>query len=359
MQRFSESADPIQSFVRVFDPRTRTWGAAQQVDIGESSNGQDRFGSTVVGITGDRAVHAVWGASDADWSDGDPPSRLWTSMSSDYGTNWSAPRVIADNCWVADDMATSAGGWIVVSANCYTPRSEGEARPQATLIVRRPDGTWLDPYRIATPGWYGAEGAVVIVGDGDEARAIALRFGALGQANGTVYVISKRLADAGDWQVEERAITVPYGDTGERHYHASGLVFPQTRPDGSVISGVIFMWTGASITGAYALVSLDAGHSWGLVEPIVFDGRDPGESGSYVQWIAPAYDVAANRLIAIWTCCGDANFNPVESTHYASWSVPGTGVWYPRGLPAAIAPRVPIVLGSRSAWNSVAAQAPQ
>jgi hypothetical protein len=64
MQRFSESSDPIQSFVRVFNPLANTWGPAQQVDVGESSNGQDRFGSTVIGITGDRAVHVVYGASD-------------------------------------------------------------------------------------------------------------------------------------------------------------------------------------------------------------------------------------------------------------------------------------------------------
>jgi len=72
MQRFSESSDPIQSFVRVFNPRSNTWGPAQQVDIGESSNGQDRFSSTVVGVTGDGAVHVVYGASDMDFADGDP-----------------------------------------------------------------------------------------------------------------------------------------------------------------------------------------------------------------------------------------------------------------------------------------------
>gem|GEM_PF-1182280 len=356
MQRFSESADPIQSFVRVFNPRSNKWGPAQQVDVGESSNGQDRFGSTVVGITGDRAVHVVYGASDRDVTDGDGAAWLWTRTSSDYGASWSAPWRIAQDCWVADDMVTTAQGWIVVAANCYIPHGSGEATPQPAMIVRRPDGTWLEPDRISMPNWYGAEGAVVIVGDGDQARAIAIRFGRLGLANGKVYLIAKRLADPGDWQIEERDISISAGDTGERHWHSSGLVFPQTHPDGSVSSGVIFTWTGAYTNGAYALVSLDAGQRWGPVEPILYDGRDSSESGSYVKWVSPAYDPAANRLIAIWTCCGDATFTPVESTHYASWSVPGTGVWSPELLPGIDAPRILVVLGSRSAWNSVAAQ---
>src|SRR6266545_2780495 len=359
MQRFSESADPIQSFVRVFNPITRKWSPAQQVDIGDSSNGQDRFGSTVVGITGDRVVHAVFGASDQKRADDDTITiypYLWVSDSADYGATWSPPRQIARDCWVADDMATTAGGWIVVTANCFTRSGSGlDGAP--TMIVRRPDGSWLAPVRVFTPAWYGAEGAVVIVGDGDDARAIALRLGKLGSRNGKVYLISKRLADPGDWEVQERQITVPYGDTGERHYHASGLVFPQTHPDGSVTSGVIFTWTGAYATGAYALISLDAGQSWGLTEPIVFDGRDPREAGGYhIQWVAPVYDPAANRLIAIWTCCADANFEQAESTHYASWSIPGSGIWLPAQLPGRSDPRIPVVLGSRSAWNSVAAQ---
>ncbi len=355
MQRFSESADPIQSFVRVFNPRSNKWGTAQQVDIGESSNGQDRFGSTVVGITGDSAVHVVYGASDMDFEDGDPPAYLWTRTSTDYGATWSAPRRIARDCWVADDMATTAQGWIVVAANCYIPRGSGEVTPQPAMLIRRPDGTWLEPQRIAMPNWYGAEGAVVIVGDGDQARAIALRFGNLGAANGKAYLISKRLVDAGNWQVAQRDITVPYGDTGERDWHASGLVFPQLHSDGSSTDAVIFTWTGASTTGAYAITSLDGGQSWGRIEPIVYDGGDPSHGAMHVIWIAPAYDPAASRLIAIWTCCADANFTPGASTHYASWSVPGSGIWSPGQLPGRAGPRIPVVLGSRSAWNSVAA----
>ena len=244
MQRFSESSDPIQSFVRVFNPRSNKWGAAQQVDIGESSNGQDRFGSTVVGVTGDSAVHVVYGASDMDFRmairrpgcgaapvpiTARPGARRGGSRATaGWPTIWRPPPRAGSS---SRRTATSRTGW-------------ARSTPQPVMIVRRPDGTWLDPQRIPMPNWYGAEGAVVIVGDGDQARAIALRFGNLGAANGKAYLISKRLADGGDWQVAERDITVPYGDTGERDWHASGLVFPQTRPDGSTTSGVIFTWTG-------------------------------------------------------------------------------------------------------------------
>ena len=43
MQRFSESADPIQSFVRVFNGRSNKWGPAQQVDIGRRHVPLDLF----------------------------------------------------------------------------------------------------------------------------------------------------------------------------------------------------------------------------------------------------------------------------------------------------------------------------
>jgi hypothetical protein len=90
LQRFNEGSDPIQAFVRVLNPHTGQWSAAQQVDIGESSNGMDRFGAALVGITGDGVVHAVWGGSDGESTSPDAGG-VWTSMSSDYGVTWSAP----------------------------------------------------------------------------------------------------------------------------------------------------------------------------------------------------------------------------------------------------------------------------
>jgi hypothetical protein len=269
---------------------------------------------------------------------------------------WSAPQAIADNCWAADDMATSAGGWIVVTANCYTPRSGGDATPQATLIVRRPDGIWEAPVRLDIPDWYGAEGVVAVVGDGDNARAVVLRFGLLDRPNAQVYLVSKRLADSGGWEIVARDIIPPSDLSGAHHLHAAGLAFPRALPDGSVRWGVTFTWVGDSVTGAWALTSLDGGLSWGSAEPIVFH---PGASlgrGFTVGWAVPSYDPAADRLIAIWTCCAEATYTSAPSTHYASWSVPGSGVWFPNQLPGSSDPLIPVVLGSRSAWTTASAQ---
>jgi hypothetical protein len=85
LQRFNEGSDPIQAFVRVLNPQSGQWSAAQQVDTGESSNGMDRFGAALVGITGDGVVHAVWGGSDGEATSPDAGG-IWTSASSDYGT---------------------------------------------------------------------------------------------------------------------------------------------------------------------------------------------------------------------------------------------------------------------------------
>ena len=63
LQRFNEGSDPIQAFVRVLNPQSGQWSAAQQVDIGDSSNGMDRFGAALVGITGD--VHRIGSWPDA------------------------------------------------------------------------------------------------------------------------------------------------------------------------------------------------------------------------------------------------------------------------------------------------------
>jgi len=341
-QRFDESAQPLQSFIRVWNPQTRQWGVAQQIDVGAASNGQDRFGSTVLGITGDHTVHAVFGASDAT---GGQPARLWATQSDDYGATWRTPQPIAEDCWVADAMATSASGWVVVTANCFAPGTD-HAIP--AIIVRQPNGIWQPPARMDIPSWYGAEGTVVIVGDGDAAQAVALRFGALGHQNAKLYLLQKPLADADGWTITERTITVPAGDTGERPYHPQGVVFGL--PNGQ--TGITFTWVGAATTGAYSLTSLDGGRTWGATLPIAYRGHDPNDDGVFLQWAAPAYDPAAQRLITLWTCCADANFAQGASTHYASVATLG-GAWPPTGLPGS----VPVVTGARSAWRSVTAQA--
>lgn len=349
--------EPIQSFVRVFNPQAKKWGAARQVDTGASSNGHDRFGSTVVGITGDNAIHAAWGSSDKDFEDNDPPSSyIWGSTSTDYGVSWSTPKLLAENCWIADDMATTAQGWVVVLALCYRELWGNHVAIETTMIVRQPDGTWLSPQRVELPGWYAAEGALQIVGDGDEARASVFRFGNL-EAPARFYLLSKRLADTTSaWSVAERQINSPHGDVGTHHYRPTGLTFPVRRPDGTSSTGISFMWVGAYATGIYAITSLDGGQTWGPIETIAYDGRDPKDTGLYLQWVVPAYDPAANRLIAIWTCCGNGT-PTAESTHFASWSIPLSGAWMPPFVPGNNANRIPLIVGSRSAWVLGSAEA--
>jgi hypothetical protein len=98
--------------------------------------------------------------------------------------------------------------------------------------------------------------------------------------------------------------------------------------------------------GLFAMTSLDAGRSWGEVEAI---HTPPADQATL---FAPlAYDPVADRLVAIWTCCADARWDVVPSTHYARWSVPDSGVW----LPAA-SNDPPLALGSRVAAQTVAAQ---
>jgi hypothetical protein len=354
MQRFSESADPIQSFVRVYNPHAKQWGPAQQVDIGESSNGQDRNGSIVVGITGDRTVHVVWGGSDraADGSEGG----LWTSSSADYGAHWSAPQQIATDCALALDMATTAAGDIVVLASCYTRVGNG-ATFHADMLVRHPNGTWEPPAQLAAPATFGA---VVIAGDGATTTAYALTIAHPSQGDPRqLYLLAKRLAVPGEWNIQTRAFAVDGIDSselGDFGINVRAMTFARS-VGGTSQRGIVFMFSGRNRASAYGLSSLDGGASWGAVEPIAFRAHEPETSGYTIGWAAPAYDPAADRLLALWTCCADASGATVEATHYASWSVPGSGVWTPELRTGVDAPRVPIVLGSRSAASSVTAQA--
>lgn len=336
-QRDTLSTDPIQSFVRVFNPQANRWSVAQQVDLGESSNGTDRNGSTVVGVTGDRTVVAVWGASDktATYEGG-----IWTSRSTDFGTSWSQPQRIADNCSLVQDMATTASGWIVVLATCFA-RSSAGAQLFAGMLVREPDGTWQPIARLrSVPATYGA---VVIVGDGEQARAVALTTAhpSVGDPR-QLYLFTKTLG-AGSWITTTRPFRVTGIDSanlGTFGVNVQGIAY--TRPNGQ--QGVTFVWAGRDQASIYSLTSLDGGQRWDDVMPIVYR-----QSGETLAFVSPAYDAAADRLVALWLCCGEQ-----QSTHYTSWSAPGAR-WQPR-YDASSA--TPLVFGSRAGASSVAAQAP-
>ena len=353
-QHWSLSTDGVAAFARIYNPKARRWGPALQVDLGPTGNGADRFASAVIGITGDSAVHAVWGASD------EGSAGLWTSTSTDYGETWSAAQRIATDCWFANAMATTPSGWIVVQASCFTG-GRADPQPDATLIVRREDGTWLPQQRSGVPGWFGT---VAIAGDGPDALATAFvtSHGA-GQDNHVAYLVSKYLRNEGGWNVTTRRI-VPLGiaeaEAGDYHWHPQSLAYPRHYADGSVRTGITFMWSGRRRASAYALSSFDGGLSWGSVEPIIYYVGNSDETGQILEHVVPAYDVAADRLVAIWSGFGDpADLAP--NTHYSSWSVPGSGVWHSSlqalsSDPGDIAPGqpVPIAFGGRSVGDMAA-----
>ncbi len=351
MQRFNEGSDPIQSFVRVLNPHTGQWSAAQQVDIGESSNGMDRFGAALVGITGDGVVHAVWGGSDGE-PDNPDAGGIWTSQSSDYGTTWSAPQRILTHCWNPLDMATTPSGQIVVLASCWTLVG-GDAQPHTEFAIRDGSDRWLPPQHLALDSWFGA---VAVAGDGIDLRITALTMPFVRDDPTIGHLIGKYLADPGPWQVRTVPLIPPgVADPGALRWQAHHLSFTRLLPDRQVSTGLIFTWSDVERAHAYSLTSLDGGLSFGPVAPIVIDDTATGTGAQApAVFAAPAYDPVADRLVAIWSCCRDALYGGVESTHYASWSVPGSALWTPLlGMS-----RIPTIIGSRSAHRTATAQAP-
>jgi hypothetical protein len=351
MQRFNEGSEPIQAFVRVLNPQSGQWSAAQQVDIGESSNGMDRFGAALIGITGDSVVHAVWGGSDGEPTSPDAGG-VWTSMSSDYGTTWSAPQRILTHCWNPLDMATTPSGQIVVLASCWT-LARGDAQPHTEFAIRDRAGSWLPPQQLAIDSWFGA---VAVAGDGPDLRITALTMPFVHHDPTTGHLIGKYLADPGPWQVRD-VLLIPAGvaDPGFLRWQAHHLSFTRLLVNGQVSTGLIFTWSDAERAHSYSLTSLDGGLSFGPVAPIVLDDTAAGTGAQApAVFAAPAYDPVADRLVAIWTCCMEAQYERVPVTHYASWSVPGSALWTP---PLGMS-RVPTIIGSRSAHRTATAQAP-
>jgi hypothetical protein len=352
LQRFHESRDPMQAFVRVLNPHTGQWGAAQQVDIGDSSNGTDRFGSALVGITGDGVVHAVWGGSDGPASSPDAGG-IWTSQSGDYGQTWSAPTRLLTHCWSALDMATTPSGLIVVLASCWT-LAGSDTIGHTEIAIRGADGVWLPPQRLELESW---SGAIALAGDGQDLRITALTIPFAQGAPTVGHLLGHYLADHGPWQIDDVPLA-PQGSAapGGLRWQLRHLSFTRPLPDGRVTTGLIFTWSDFERAHAASLTSLDGGLTFGAVVPIVRDDSVPPTTGAGAPAVfpAPAYDPVADRLVALWSCCQDTLYSGVAATHYASWSVPGSDRW----TPAPDAPRIPTILGSRSAHRTASAQAP-
>ncbi|HSH78500.1 MAG TPA: sialidase family protein, partial [Herpetosiphonaceae bacterium] len=214
----SDGGPSRRIFVRVFSPVANTWSPARQVNPPPTEDGNGLYGGVALGITGDGAVHAVWGGA---FTSGKP---VWYAQSRDYGTTWSTPQQIGAGCYSVANMATTLDGQLVVLALC-TPSTTFAVRPG--LIVRRADGTWLPQEDISVDGRWGS---VVVLGDGPDARAVALLTSANGSAG---HLVQKRLGAAGAWQVRRINLAPPAGlyPASATYYLHRGMTF--RRPNGS------------------------------------------------------------------------------------------------------------------------------
>ena len=340
---WSGNDNPERAFVSVLNPRTRTWTAAHQVDIGVASLG--RYTRTVqVAIAGDGTVYAVWGMSDPDFRDNDPPGRVWAAESHDYGVTWSTPQPIADDCRQVIDAAATLDGWLVVGMGCH----DGTNRVRPALATRNPQGAWTLE-RLPSAIWYFSEGAIAIADDNGTSRATVAFLTGPNGAMATpprALLFSKTLGSPDAWQFAVRDIDVPGVEEGPRTWHARALVY---RPSGASADSMTLMFSDASRFNGYALTSQDAGRSWLPPELVVA----PLTSGERIGFVAPAYDALSNRLAAIYTCCVEGGWgNSEPSTQFLRWTTPGSGSWQD----ATPGERVPLVLGARAAGQTVTAQ---
>lgn len=341
---WSGNDNPERAYVSVLNPNTRTWTPAHQVDIGPSALG--RYTRTVeVAITGDGVVHAVWGMSDPDFTDNDPPAGVWAAESRDFGMSWSAPQRIGDDCRKVNDVAATLDGWLVVGIVC----NEGSNAVQPAIATRSPDGTW-SLQRLPGAVWYFSDGAVAIADDGDTQRAtVAFLSGPNGQVvpPPRLLLFSTVLGSGEPWQLANRDIDVPGVEEGGRAWNARALVY---RLPGTAVDSVTLMFSDASRWNGYVLTSQDAGRSWLAPELVVA----PQAGGEQIAFVAPAYDATSNRLAAIYTCCALGGWNDsAPGTHYLRWSTPGSGVWRDAGT----VERVPLITGARATGKTVTAQA--
>jgi hypothetical protein len=343
---WSGNRDPDRVLVSVFNPHVNQWSSARQVDLGASGIG--RYSRTVaIAITGDRVVHVVWAMSDPDFQDGNPPAGVWTASSADFGQSWSPPARIATDCPRVNDAAATPDGVIAVQLIC----DAGQQAGVPTMLIRTPDGGWQAPERLPIPVWPYSDGSVVVSDQGASAQIVSVTLA--GSSGRPIATLARRPIAGGAWQLQSREVAVG-AEIGMRMGSVHGISYDRSAPDGTLQPAISFTWTGMDAPqGVYALTSIDGGASWGQVEPVFFLGL----SGSQLPFAAPAYDPAADRLVALFTCCADARWAWVESTHFARWSAPGSGVWPPPGGEAANQ-LVPLALGSRAAAQTVTAQAP-
>ncbi len=321
--------DEPRVFVRVFNPQAQRWGTAQSLGSAGSGLARTRFRTAQIAITGDGSVIAVWGIVNH------PLHGILMSTSHDYGETWSVPApIVATVTHGVRDIAATPDGNIAVLAI-------SAIQPQHPILIRRSaDGIWHSPEIIPIPAWYGSDGALLLLGEGDAMQVVVTTTGGGGNSADNTLFLSHRTWDAGEWQTERRSI--PSLDE-----HSADIL---THLD-AIRIGERSMVVSFSMLGRnriYGLTTLDAGESWG--EPQVIAQTE----GIFPPYLALAADPASERTIVFWTCCKDATFVGTESSHYTTWGNPTRGDWHP--APGNLG--IPFVTGAIAAADTASAQAP-
>jgi hypothetical protein len=328
-------------FVRVFHPLANAWGIAKQVNPPPAEDGNGLYGGVALGITGDGTIHVAWGGGMT------PGQPVWYVQSVDYGVTWSPPQQIGSGCYRVESVGTTLDGQVVVLASC-SDAGGGDAQPG--VFHRRTNSIWSPFVKFPVDGQHSS---LVIVGDGNTARAVVLATNVHNQ--GQAWIIQKRLDDSGPWQIQAKDLTPPSGlySRTASYYLFRGTSFH--RPNGA--DGIIFTWSLYGGNAIHAVVSLDGGQSWGPIETVVAYRRaaDADDRPPDHRWSAPAYDVRSDRLI-VFLVRRDLDVPwPGNGTHYAFWSVPGSGEWIPRQGPDLFEQAIPLVSGATSAsWTDTA-----
>jgi hypothetical protein len=325
--------DPIRGFFRVYNPVGNAWGKLQNVDIGETVNGDDQYASHHPAIADDGTVHVIWGPADE-------TGGTYHARSYDFGETWTSPVMVTDNC-LPLDFDVSRGGYAVIFARCgypftfhffvYTPQdSEGQ------------DWEWVqhDALQPAQPSYVDVE--IIDMPDGS-ARAVTLS---------TVWNVSNALMlgtmDLPDgtptWhETEYPEGAVPlWGWRGGGHSYIRTRYNPVTVPpeepggepttelDAQFFPSATFVWAGFNRRAIYAIHTFDAGNSWTPVE-LVAGGEEVEESPMVYPGVV--YDPATDTLSVIYTegsggIYGSDMTTEADRTHFHTWRhLDGGGSW--------------------------------
>lgn len=313
-------------FVRVYDPARGGWQPTQHVSTNASA---PVLGRTVaVAVTGDGAIHAVWGITDF------PAMGLYASTSRDRGQTWSAPHLLGSYRAVLDVAATLDNHLFVLAL-----RHEESA--DVDVISRTPDGVWQPRQSVPTNGatWASSAGALLVVGDGVPGVQRAL-VAALTAGNNRV-VISRQILGESTWTTQIRTVGQ------EILWTIRGVSVDLPDATGGMASVVgLQMNPRFGAGGVYALTSRDGGVQWGEAEEVV------RADGTTIEAVAVAADPVAQAWISVWACCAGGLWGNGENTHFASWRALDDPAWQP----ASFAERVPLVSGGAAVGSVAIAQ---